>query len=99
MNILNRTSGNENDMSYSSEITGVVYIVVAVLLRFIINDMQKEISERNPSNGSFQCANLVMTPGIVDVHEDIFGFLDNFAKRSNAKNDWFTLKHPPSGIG
>jgi hypothetical protein len=84
MNILNRMSGNENDMLYSSEITGVVCIAVAALLRFITNVMQKKISERNQLNGSFQFANLAMTPGTVDVHGDIFGFLDNFAKRSSA---------------
>lgn len=67
MNILNRTNGNENGTLYSNEITGAVYIAVLVLLRFITNDMQKEISERNQSNGLFQFANLVMTPSIVDI--------------------------------
>lgn len=51
MNILNRTNGNENGRLYSSEITGVVCTVVVMLLRYITNAMQKEISERNQSNG------------------------------------------------
>ena len=84
MNILNRTNGDENVMLYSNEITGVVYIAVLMLLRFITNDMQKRILEKSQSNGWFQYANLVMTPGIIDilkirsfvnklVHGDIFG--------------------------
>lgn len=64
--ILNRTSGSENDMWFSNETTGVVCIVALALLRFITNDMQKEISVRNQSNGSFQFASLVMTPGTTD---------------------------------
>ncbi|MEQ8424248.1 MAG: hypothetical protein RIA63_06025, partial [Cyclobacteriaceae bacterium] len=66
INILNRRIGNENGMLYSSEITGVVCTVVVMLLRSIINDMQKEISVRNQSNGLCQFANHVMTNNIVD---------------------------------
>jgi hypothetical protein len=77
MNILNQTNGNGNGMLYSKEITGVAYIAGLVLLRFITNDMQKEISEENPSNGSFQFAILVMTLSIVDILK-IPNFANNF---------------------
>ena len=65
-NILTRTIGNENGMWYSSEITGAVYTAVLPLLRFITNDMQKETSEKNQSNGSFQFANHAMTQSTTD---------------------------------
>lgn len=61
IHILNRTSGTENGMLYSNETTGVVYTAVHARLRFITRDMQKETSEKNQSNGSFQFANPVMT--------------------------------------
>ena len=67
MNTLNLTIGNENDVLYSREITGVAYIVVVTPLRFITNDMQRETSEKNQSNGSFQSANLAMTNSIGDL--------------------------------
>lgn len=66
MNILNRTSGTENDMLCSNEITGIAYIAVLALHRFITNVMQKETSEKNQSNGLFLFANHVMTNSIVD---------------------------------
>ncbi len=40
--ISNQTNGNERDTLYSNVIIGNVYIVVLVLHRFIIKDMQKE---------------------------------------------------------
>src|SRR5687768_15754434 len=101
MNILNRTNGKENVLLYSNEITGFVYIAELVLLRFITNDMQKRISEKNQSNGWFQFANLVMTPSIIDIlkipsfvirffHMVYSALVDNFARRSNALSRIFS---------
>ena len=67
IHILNRTSGSKNGMLYSNETTGVVYTAVLVRLRFITRDMQKETSEKNQSNGSFQFANPVMTNSTGDI--------------------------------
>ena len=63
--ISNRTHGSESVMSCSSETTGDACIVVHVQHKFIIKGMQKEISERNQSNGSSQFANPAMNLGIV----------------------------------
>jgi hypothetical protein len=60
-------NGNENVMSSLKEITGAVSIAVVVQLRFITNDTQEEISEKNQLNGSFPFANHVMTPDIADI--------------------------------
>lgn len=65
--ILNRTTGNENGMLYSSATTGVVSIAVLARLRFITRDMQKETLEKNQLNGSFQFANPAMTNSTGDI--------------------------------
>jgi hypothetical protein len=56
-------------MLYLSEITGVVYIAVDTLPRFITNNMQEGASGRNQSNGSFPFVNLAMTLNIVDMQD------------------------------
>jgi uncharacterized membrane protein YjfL (UPF0719 family) len=60
-------NGNGNDMLYSSEIIGNVYIVEHMLHKFITKDMQKRISEKNQSNGSFQSVNPAMINSIIKI--------------------------------
>ena len=59
-------NGNENGMSCSRGITGAACIVVVVLLKFITNVMQKEISGKNRSSGLFRFVNLVMMHSIIE---------------------------------
>lgn len=67
IHILNRMSGNEKDMLYSNETTGVVFTAVLERPKFITRDIRKETSEKNRSNGLFQYVNPVMTNSIIDI--------------------------------
>jgi formamidopyrimidine-DNA glycosylase len=60
-------NGDGNDMLYSSEIIGNVYIVELLLHKYITKDMQKRILEMNQLNGSFQSVNPVMINSIIKI--------------------------------